>query len=240
MKTICQNCGKEFIARDDQVIRGRGKYCSRECYQVHWKKDIAPSLFSRQRKRIAKTCVTCGKEFEIIPAWLKRAGEGKYCSLQCKYAGQRKVKGIDHPLHKEPAHLVCKFCGKKYTTKPALKDKSKFCSRQCQGCWQSRHMSSPSSIEIIINTMLKELRVEFVEQAQIGQYLCDFLLPANNLVIETDGTYWHSLPNSKAKDKRKDSYLSNHGYSILRLPEKLIMSSPEQCRLTILNRLKPC
>ena len=42
--------------------------------------------------------------------------------------------------------------------------------------------------------------------------------------IECDGDYWHSLEKAVEKDKRRDSYMLEHRYKILRLPEYKIRS----------------
>lgn len=78
-----------------------------------------------------------------------------------------------------------------------------------------------TSIEVIVASLLTSLGVEYEEQKRIGRYSVDFYIPGKNLVIECDGSYWHSerKPGAKEKDARKDAYLTSCGYSILRLPE---------------------
>jgi len=234
----CKVCNNSFTTTQQAIDRGRGKYCSRRCYQQHWINHIGPKLKSRTRNRITRICETCGKEFTIIPSWLKNKGAGKYCSRKCKHIGQTKVAGRDHPLYKEKIRLVCNFCGDEYLLKPALASRSKFCSRTCHGSWRSQNMHNRSSIEIEVASMLDDIGVVYREQEPIGKFLCDFFLPNNNLVIEADGIYWHNLPSSSTKDKRKNTYLTNKGYKLLRLPEELINNSPDTCKELILDNLR--
>jgi hypothetical protein len=48
--------------------------------------------------------------------------------------------------------------------------------------------------------------------------LVDFLY--KNKVIEFDGRYWHSSPEIKERDAKKDLFLAKRGYEVLRIPEE--------------------
>lgn len=82
--------------------------------------------------------------------------------------------------------------------------------------------TSPTSIEIAVQEILDILNIEYEAQKPIGKYIADFYIPAQNLIIECDGDYWHSLPDVKKRDKQKDKYLRKQGYTVKRLPEKVI------------------
>jgi len=43
----------------------------------------------------------------------------------------------------------------------------------------------------------------------------DFYLPDLNLILEVDEPYWHE--KSKTRDAKKDVFLSNKGFRVLRL-----------------------
>lgn len=77
-----------------------------------------------------------------------------------------------------------------------------------------------TSIERMIESVLIALGIEYETQVAIGgRFVVDFLIRSKSLVIECDGSYWHSRPGIKEKDDRKDAYLSANGLSIVRLPE---------------------
>ena len=59
----------------------------------------------------------------------------------------------------------------------------------------------------------------FTPQRVIGPYIVDFAFPDVRLVVECDGSYWHSLPGKPAKDRQKDGYLRRHGWRVIRLLE---------------------
>jgi very-short-patch-repair endonuclease len=49
-----------------------------------------------------------------------------------------------------------------------------------------------------------------------GKYRIDIALPQYKLAIECDGKAYHSTPEQKAHDKRKNAYLRRNGWSVLR------------------------
>lgn len=83
-----------------------------------------------------------------------------------------------------------------------------------------------TSIERAIAALLDSLNVEYEQQKHVGRYSVDFYVASKNLAIECDGEYWHSerKPGSLEKDARKDAYLKQKGYNVLRLREKQILS----------------
>jgi very-short-patch-repair endonuclease len=78
-------------------------------------------------------------------------------------------------------------------------------------------MSPP---EVLLWTRLKLLRGElprFRRQHPIGPYVADFCCAAAKLVIEIDGAA-HTDDGQIAHDQRRDAYLQEMGYSVLRIP----------------------
>nr|DAD60151.1 MAG TPA: Endonuclease [Bacteriophage sp.] len=105
-----------------------------------------------------------------------------------------------------------------------------------------------TSIEIKMESFLASENVDFIFQYRISHYKVDFFVPSLNLIIETDGDYWHCNPriykngpindtqrDSIAKDKRKDEFLKSRGYTILRFWECDINNNFEEVRLSILD-----
>ena len=54
-------------------------------------------------------------------------------------------------------------------------------------------------------------------------YLCDFFIPSLNLIIETDGDYWHKYPIGRDIDKVRTKELIEKGFKVLRLWENEIV-----------------
>ena len=80
-----------------------------------------------------------------------------------------------------------------------------------------------TSIELKIQNFLKELGITFFTHQYIKEiehsYQCDILIPSMNLVIETDGDYWHKYPIGRDIDKIRTSELIEKGFKVLRLWE---------------------
>jgi very-short-patch-repair endonuclease len=77
-----------------------------------------------------------------------------------------------------------------------------------------------TSIEVKIQSFLKELNIKFVTHKYINinhGYQCDIFIPSLNLVIECDGDYWHKYPNGREIDKTRTQELIQKGYKVLRL-----------------------
>lgn len=96
---------------------------------------------------------------------------------------------------------------------------------------------------------LDKLKVKYVYQFEakdIGRFY-DFYLPDNNLIIEVDGSYYHSDPrlvkeenmnpmqkHNKRVDEYKDRWALAHGIPIMRIWEKDIRENPK----AVLSELK--
>ncbi|MBE6803000.1 MAG: endonuclease domain-containing protein [Ruminococcaceae bacterium] len=62
---------------------------------------------------------------------------------------------------------------------------------------------------------LKKIRPRFTRQKIIGSYIVDFYCPKLKIVIEIDGVQ-HYLEENTDYEKRRESYLQNDGYKLLR------------------------
>lgn len=83
-----------------------------------------------------------------------------------------------------------------------------------------------SRLESVTAAVLRDIGVDFIEQYAVGPYLFDFYVPGSPLLIECQGEYWHSLPDSRRRDASKHSYasLSMPGCPVLYLQEHEFMN----------------
>ncbi len=81
VKRTCVNCGKEFEVIKRDMNRGRGLYCSFECFK------------KRPTTTIKKTCKKCGNLFEIRPYEIHGRRTGEYCSIECATKENNLWKG---------------------------------------------------------------------------------------------------------------------------------------------------
>ena len=83
-----------------------------------------------------------------------------------------------------------------------------------------------TSIELKVKNQLERAGINFFHPWNLKLfYQCDFFIPSLNLIIECDGTYWHSLEKNRLRDIRKDKYAKEEGYNMLRLSQDLINTS---------------
>jgi very-short-patch-repair endonuclease len=59
-------------------------------------------------------------------------------------------------------------------------------------------------------------------QVPCGKYTIDLTLPMYSIAIECDGKAYHSTPEQKAHDRRKDAYLRRKGWKVLRFSGSMI------------------
>ena len=247
IKRICLNCGKEFLARPYKVREGKGKFCSQACgasynHRGKPKPKSRLNIIKANEARIGLPpwnklpmidliCKQCGQPFQVNNP---RKNTAHFCSRKCHNLYKKTIIGLNHPLYTRQLR-TCEWCGKEVYVKPAKLNEFRFCSRQCMGSWIARHIHRPTTPEIIVSEALKELGLQFETEYKIGKYSCDFTLLIPKIVIEVDGTYWHSTPKRKQLDKTKDKFLSEQEWNVLRFKEKDIYQNLTKC-LTRLNK----
>jgi len=64
---------------------------------------------------------------------------------------------------------------------------------------------------------LDEYFPKCMRQFRLGGKLYDGYDKENNLLIEYDGSYWHSLPGTKEKDEVKNNIALDNGYRLIRI-----------------------
>jgi very-short-patch-repair endonuclease len=64
-----------------------------------------------------------------------------------------------------------------------------------------------------------------IPQVRCGPYRIDLALYEYRLAIECDGKEWHSTPEQKRHDARKNYYLKKNGWKVCRLSGKTINSN---------------
>lgn len=218
----CIECGKPFLDTGKNI----GKFCSNDC-----------RLARNRREQVHKKCPTtehtcehCGKKYQ------SRYKRQRFCCQGCKATHQGS--GKDNGMWKDEVSFTCKRCGKEKWVKPGRV--LTYCSKDC---WdkdraERRYDDQRTTIEVAIAELLSSMNVAFWEQYPVDWYTCDMFLPKYNLIIECDGDYWHNLPKSKTRDKRKDGHLAKLNYKVLRLPESKIRTNLEWCRKQIAKAIR--
>lgn len=90
--------------------------------------------------------------------------------------------------------------------------------------------TSPTSIERRLMDALDAAGIPYTFQYVVGnKFLCDFAFPDAMLIVECDGTYWHSTPKQRRRDASKDAYLQACGYTVLRFSDKQLEQNVAGC-----------
>lgn len=79
-----------------------------------------------------------------------------------------------------------------------------------------------SWIELRLYNALVKRGYRVITQYPCGPYRIDLALPDYDLAIECDGEAYHSAPEQKRRDRRKDRYLRKYGWSVMRIKGKQI------------------
>ena len=77
---------------------------------------------------------------------------------------------------------------------------------------------------------------QFYRQKNIGNYIVDFYCPAAKLIVEVDGGHHYSSENIQ-KDKKRDDYLINLGFTVLRFSDRDIFKDIDGVLQDIFDRL---
>jgi very-short-patch-repair endonuclease len=100
---------------------------------------------------------------------------------------------------------------------------------------------NPTLPEKLFIEILEDIGVKYETQKIVGGKIYDFYIPEKNLLVETDGTYWHakdlelknmSLVQKKAfyNDIKKNAIAKNNGYVIERVWEDDLKEKYEEVK----------
>lgn len=134
----CATCGADLLQRQK-------RFCSRKCY-AEWQRQ-----FQRGENNpnwdagvAIHTCEACGLEFRLS----RRRKDARFCSRACYAKWQvQNMRGPHSPFWQGGNEtVVCQYCGKEFEARPyRVKNGTvHFCSRQCQGLWNSENKRGPN------------------------------------------------------------------------------------------------
>lgn len=80
---------------------------------------------------------------------------------------------------------------------------------------------------------------QYISGKNNEMFFLDFYIGDTLKVIEFDGEYWHNkIKKVKIRDKKKDDFLSENGYKLLRIKEEDFRKNPEKIINECLNFIK--
>jgi hypothetical protein len=127
----CPACNKTYKVNPNRLKCGRQVTCSRECTTKVRRAKI-------EATKEKADCPVCGESF-ILKSLKGRSVQARYCSQLCAYKGRtlgftRRVVTKPYDIkvsQKNRIFVNCQQCQKQIETIPALKDRKKFCSKDC-------------------------------------------------------------------------------------------------------------
>ena len=89
--------------------------------------------------------------------------------------------------------------------------------------------------------MLRDLRpygARFRRETPVGPYIADFAWLSARLIVEVDGDS-HETENGRRHDLRRDAFLKNQGFTVLRFDNTQVLEGPDYVFLTIESHIVP-
>lgn len=240
----CTTCAYHYKSG---LVYGQHKQCKQCNEELTRREGESPAAFER-RTFCDRTCANRYKNDQIRgKANPNLQGEkngmwGKKHTDEAR-AMQRQA-ALDHPPTKEQqAKATASRIGKKKSAAVRQRMSDAAYLRwlnhpEQRETYRERFLQTPlpqgrfrrTSIEVATAAELDKLGIVYEWNAPLlGKWCVDFLIASHNLVIECDGTYWHSLPEIVQKDQEKNKAILDAGYKLLRLPERDICKHLDTC-----------
>lgn len=218
----CRMCEKEFHETPWRIKYGRGKYCSKQCFN----KDIAEqfiqtkclqckNLFTHNKLDKRKYCTyECSVKYRIgKPHIISEEGRIKHREALKARRG-KSIKRVNLASYRTPEH-------REYCRQRRLKQK---------------FLTSNTNIERLMKAEFDKLGLKYEQQYELGNtFLCDFGFPEYKIIVECDGEYWHNQKSNKMYDKLKEEYCKENGWQLIRFTDKAIHKAASTCATIVSN-----
>lgn len=220
----CDYCGARFTR--SRPARYPHSYCSKVCSN---RANARSGTEHPNWKRIVLICPTCGESFTRAPSAV--AEHWNCCSLECDAAYRRTITGdARYNYIDSPKLMTCEVCGtQKLVQHPSHQQRFRACSKRCACLLGHRRWPRTSSLETAMAEAFERAGLQPIASYPLDRATADFAFPDLRLIVECDGSYWHSLPEVAARDKRRDGWLRSKGWRTLRLSEANIKRDPDAC-----------
>ena len=92
-----------------------------------------------------------------------------------------------------------------------------------------RDETTESPLEIALARALDEKHIPYVREYAISRIHVDFAFPEKKLAVECDGYRYHAAPEQRARDQKRDKFLHDRGWRVLRFSGDRILSDTDGC-----------
>lgn len=188
-------------------IRSKGE-SNKEKYRVKIPLESARNLYLEKKLPISKIKRIFNCHHETLRKRLLRQGV--------------PIRNISDALRGKPSQMK----GKHHT----LETRKRLSMLTVKQLAAGKMKRQDTMIEQKIEEGLKKNKIYYKKQVPLYDItVADFYLPEFNLVIYTDGDYWHNLPLVKNRDEKQDLILRQNSYQVLRFWEHEVNKSVDEC-----------
>jgi len=237
--TKTKRCQKS-ITKCPEIIRRQKE--SREA-------RTTPEERSSHAKRMAERARKSIDEKSKDPEWVKNRNEN------ISNAKKGKTIGENNPMfgktHSEDAKEKMKRSAAvrdnsrigRYTRTEKHKDAT---SRNVISLIKSGRLGSNTKPERKMIEIMSSLGIEYEQQFLIQfkktknsnwRHCYDFLIKNTNILVEVDGDYWHSKPETIKRDNECELIADSLGYRVIRFKESEIYNNPETVSSILVNSI---
>lgn len=150
--------------------------------------------------------------------------KGRVLSEETKRRMSEAVKRRFQDPERRKAHGVGR---RKFWASLTPEERSKIALPGRLACLEATRLREPTSIEVAVAGVLRSMGLTIETQVLFRYYIADIFIPAHNLVVECDGDYWHSTPQMKAHDAKRDRWFAKHDMKVVRIKECDIRANAE-------------
>lgn len=205
----CMSCYRSNQARAKMVFNRECRFCKVGFVTVRSDQIFCTSKcatdYDRRQGSVTVYCDGCGGLVTKYKSTVA-AADFTFCCAECRAEWRgRKVS------------VTCRGCEVIFRVHPGKGSMRQFCSQKCYSVWL--HTRTASDLECRVGDALRVRGMSLQPQYPLQGFSYDFADVAAGVLIEVDGTYWHSLPGAKNRDRAKDIVAYRSGWRLIRIPE---------------------
>ena len=202
----CDNCKKEIsVLPYYESIR---KYCSQKCASEASKTgsighcENCGKMFYKTPSKDKKYCSPkCASEAKItaidVPcSWCKKIIKKNLCFVEkqdylfCSYECTYQFRKYDENYNREFSKKISKARIAYYKEHPEARIEQR--ERIIKAFKEGTYPKTKTIPHNLICNILKQLKIDFIEEYPTGPFISDIFLTNYKVIIEIQGTYWHA------------------------------------------------
>ncbi len=227
LKGTCLRCGKAFRGHSTRGIEAR--FCSSACY-------LADRWDGHRRTRI---CLTCGKVIECL-----QSDRRQFCNPSCKMRHLWTRPGHrEHFTEVMKDHPSVRSAARRLQLDQARRNRrfsAETRERNRAGRMRQHFPTQMTKIESALHDEFTRRGWSFeMHRTMFHRWQPDFMFELARVIVQADGDYWHTRPESAAKDAAFNWAANAGGWTVLRFWERDIKRDVSACADIVALHLSP-